>query len=167
MHPRLTEAVRLGEDTPPRGIEINTWQAILVVAEIAKEAKDAAQSAATHALAAHEEAGQARAASVRTEGAIEALSKVARLSVPPLPPMRAPEDTQTNLRLIAGAITQAALRGEALPGTTPDEEVEKVLARVENVRLGRRVRKVLEKAAYAFLGAGIVYIFNWLTTIHH
>lgn len=78
----ITGAVLNEESTPPRGIDLQTWQAILAVASLAREAKDAALSAANHALSAHQNTGAIMVTLARIEADVQAL-KLARDSMRP------------------------------------------------------------------------------------
>jgi hypothetical protein len=88
---------------------------------------------------------------------------------PPLPPVRAALDSKLDLREVVYAAKDAALRGEALPDTTPEAEVEKVLERAELIRLGRRTQAVINKSLWlaATGAAGLIIDRLLLLLTHH
>lgn len=94
----------------------------------------------------------------------------ATIRSPPLPPMRPELDSKIQLRPLAEEIKEAAIRGEKLDGTTPEAEVEKVIERVELLRLGRRTRAMLNKGLWlAVAGASTVIAEHIIAALaaHH
>lgn len=95
----------------------------------------------------------ARDAAIRAANAAAESLQIARRS---MPPMRAELPSGLDLRAVAEVVKQATLEGERRPDTTPDDQVERAIERIEDRRLGRRVRSVATKVLIAVLGGGWV-----------
>lgn len=140
--------------TPPRGLAAKQ-----ALAQAVAESREALEAVDALFDVAH---GAQRAAKAACDGVgeckheIGALTReVANLTRRTVPPMRPPEVTGSfPVRDVIMQAVHAYREGERAPDKDPDAEVEKVIERVENIRMGRRFRSAVGKAVYALIGAG-------------
>lgn len=149
--------------TPPKGLAstefmVATWREAKLAQVEAKGARKAAETAGSHALDACEAVGKlaAEVSSLRTD--------VRRATMRPPPAMRAELPSGINLEEFARKVAAAALEGDRRDGTTPEEQVEKVIESVEqkreaaaiirrNTDRAKRAEKILIGIVLAFAAA--------------
>lgn len=127
--------------TPPKGLAstefmVATWREAKRGQVEARGARKAAEGAATHALEACEGVGR-----VMREVA-ELRGDVRRATMRPPPAMRSELPSGINLEDFARKVAAAALEGDRREGTTPEEQVEKV---IETVELKREAAAIVRK----------------------